>query len=97
MKLRVAKSAVADLDEIWAYVAEEAKHGRRRAADQRTTNRFPVLAKNSGVGRRRPELPGGLRSFPVGNYRIYYRQAKKGVVLILYVRHAARDERKLPG
>ena len=61
------------------------------------TNRFSVLAKNPGVGRRGSELPGGLRSFPVSNYRIYYRQPKKGVVLILYVRHAARDERKLPG
>ena len=97
MKLRVAKSAVADLDEIWAYVAEKENMDAAERLINELTNRFSVLAKNSGAGRRRPELPGGLRSLPVGNYRIYYRQAKKGVVLILCVRHAARDERKLPG
>ncbi len=37
----------------------------------------------------------GVRSFPVGNYRIYYRREKRAVVRILYVRHAARDEGKL--
>ena len=97
MKLRVAKSAVVDLDEIWAYVARKENTDAAERLISELTSRFSVLAKNPGVGRRRPDLPADLRSFPVSNYRIYYRQGKKGVVLILYVRHAARDERKLPG
>lgn len=61
------------------------------------TGRFSFIAKNPGVGRLRSELREGLRSFPAGNYQIYYRQEKKDIVRILYVRHAARDEGKLFG
>ncbi len=39
------------------------------------------------------EVPGP--DLPVGNHRIYFRQEKKGIVRILHVRHAARDEGKL--
>jgi toxin ParE1/3/4 len=94
-KLRVARSAVRDLDEIWAYLAEKESIEVAERFVGLLTGRFSFLAKNPGVGRRRSELREGLRSFPVRNYRIYYRQEKKGIVRILYVRHAARDERKL--
>jgi hypothetical protein len=33
-----------------------------------------------------------IRSFPTGNYRIYYRQEPNGVVTILYVRHALPED-----
>ena len=49
------------------------------------------------MGRSRPNLEEGMRSFPVHNYRVYYRQDKRGVVRILPVKHAARDEKKLFG
>jgi ParE toxin of type II toxin-antitoxin system, parDE len=52
-----------------------------------------ILEWDGSAQRLRP----GLRSFPVGNYRIYYRQEDKGVVRVLYVRHAARDEKTLFG
>jgi len=95
MKLRVARGAVGDLDTIWAYIA--AKEGIEVAERlvSLLTRRFSFLAKNPGAGRNRPELRRDVRSFPSGNYRIYYRQETRGIVRILHVRHAAQDERKL--
>lgn len=94
MKLRVARSAVADLDAIWAYVAKEQGIQAAERLVNSLTSRFSFLAKQPSVGRNRPELRPGLRSFPVGKYRIYYRQEGKGIVRLLHVRHAARDEKK---
>ena len=47
------------------------------------------------MGRHRPNLGEAMRSFPVTNYRIYYRQDSRSRVRILHVKHAARDENKL--
>ena len=94
MRLRVARSAVAGLDEIWAYIATKEGIAVAERLVGSITSRFSFLAKNPAAGRSRPELREGLRSFPIGNYRIYYRQEPNGIVTILYVRHAARDERK---
>jgi plasmid stabilization system protein ParE len=97
MKLRVARSAVAGLDEIWAYTANKEGIEVAERLVGSLTSQFLFLARNPGAGRSRPELREGLRSFTEGNYRIYYRQERKGIVRILYVRHAARDENKLFG
>ncbi len=48
-----------------------------------------------GMGRKPPDLGEGMRSFPVRNYRIYYRQDSRGQVRILRVKHTARDESTL--
>jgi toxin ParE1/3/4 len=56
---------------------------------------FPLLAANPAMGRHRPNLGEAMRSFPVANYRIYYRQDSRGGLRILHVKHAARDEKKL--
>ena len=42
------------------------------------------------MGLRRDELAPGLRSFPVGNYVIFYRVAKRGIE-VARVLHGARD------
>ena len=97
MKLRVAESAVADLDEIWAYVAKNKSIEVAQRLVSSLTSRFSMLAKNPRGGRSRSELRPGLRSFSVGSYRIYYRQEKRGIVRMLYVRHTARDETELFG
>jgi len=56
MKLRFARSAVADLPEIWAYIAS--KEGIAVAERLGSiTNQFLLLTKNPAAGRRRRELP----------------------------------------
>jgi toxin ParE1/3/4 len=93
MKLHVARSAVADLDEIWAYLAEKESIEIAERVVNSLVSRFGILAENPRLGRQRSDLADGLRSFPVGYYRIYYRPETSGVLRILYVRHAARQER----
>ena len=38
-----------------------------------------LLAEHSGIGRPRPELGEGLRSFPVGNYLVFYTSSSDGI------------------
>jgi toxin ParE1/3/4 len=41
-----------------------------------------MLRDNPEAGRARPELAPGVRSFPVGNYVIFYRLTGGGVELL---------------
>ena len=69
---RVSPEARADLDEIWRYIAQD----HPEAADKyirAITSRFPTLALTPLMGRERPELSPGLRSFVVGHHVIFYR------------------------
>jgi toxin ParE1/3/4 len=93
----VAPTAVADLDEIWLFIAQQASAEFAERFVYVITSTFPLLAANPGMGRHRPNLGEGMCSFPVRNYRIYYRQDSRGHVRILHVKHAARDERKFFG
>jgi len=94
-KLRIARSAVADLDEIWLYIARQASVETAERVVNLLTSKFSLIVSYPGIGRCRPELGPEIRSFPVQNYRIYYRQDKGGIVRILYVRHAKRDESRM--
>lgn len=52
--------------------------------------RLEVIAHHSLMGRQRPELAAGLRSFPESSYVIFYRPIEDGIELIR-VLHRARD------
>ncbi len=43
-----------------------------------------------GSGRKEPKLAADLRSFPVGNYLIFYRAVADGIAVVR-VLHGARD------
>ncbi len=51
---------------------------------------FELLAASPFMGRARPELAPNLRSFPVGNYVIFYRPLRDGIEVVR-VLSAARD------
>lgn len=53
-------------------------------------DKFKVLADHPEMGRAREELAIALRSFPVGNYVIFYRTVKE-TVQVIRVLHGARD------
>ena len=93
----IAPAAVADLDEIWLYVARRAGIEVAERLVGSITDTLILIARNPHIGRIRPNLGAGTRSLPIGNYRIYYRQDDRGRVRILHVRHAARDESTLFG
>lgn len=77
-QFRVAAEARSDLDEIWLYIAQD----NPDAADKyiaAIVSRFPTLASVPHLGRARPELSPGLRSFVVGHHVIFYRLFDGGI------------------
>jgi toxin ParE1/3/4 len=89
----IRPKALADLADIWAYIAEDSiRHADAFAA--RINREFRMLARRSELGRDRPELLANLRSFPVGNYVIFYLPRPRGIQVIR-VLHGARDLKPL--
>jgi toxin ParE1/3/4 len=85
----VRPRALADLADIWAYIAEDSvKHADRFTS--LINRQFRTLARRPLMGRGRPELAAGLRSFPVGRYVIFYVPLLTGVEIVR-VLHGARD------
>ncbi len=88
--IRLSRKARADLDEIWLYVAQQQSLEAADGLIDSIAERFSLLASTPGMGRRRDEIASGMRSFPVGNYVIYYRRTRGGL-RISRVLHGARD------
>ena len=75
---RVSAAARSDLYEVWRYIAND----NPDAADKylrAIISRFVTLASQPHLGRARPELSPGLRSFVVGHHVIFYRLFEGGV------------------
>jgi len=88
-RYRVSASANGDLEDIWTYIAEK----NPEAADhliRAIVKKFHSLAEMPDLGRARLELSPGLRSVPVGNYIVFYRNLNDGVEIVR-VLHGARD------
>lgn len=80
---RTSYSAAAkrDLKEIWKYIARD----NVKAADNLLDQIESVLAMLGGsplLGRSRDELAAGLRSFPVGNFVIFYLPRRSGITVV---------------
>jgi toxin ParE1/3/4 len=87
---RITDEARADLDAIWLYVAER---GGIETADRlidAIIERFPRLASTPGMGIAREDFAPGLRSFPVGDYLIFYRRTTSRIDIVR-VLHGSRD------
>lgn len=80
---------MADLADIWAFIAEDSvKNADKFAA--LLDDHLQALARRPHMGRSRPELAAELRSFPVGQYVVFYVPLHKGVEIVR-VLHGARD------
>jgi len=78
-----------DLFAIWDFIAADSA----RAADgllNRIEAAFDMLADAPFAGRARSDLRKDLRSFPVGNYIIFYIPVSDGVEVIR-VMHGRQD------
>jgi toxin ParE1/3/4 len=86
MKLRYERGALADLDEIFAYIAADNRQaaGRVVARIERVASRIAASPQIGGTTRK----PGFLR-FPVDKYLIVY-EVGNDEVIVHYVRHCAR-------
>jgi plasmid stabilization system protein ParE len=92
LKVRLAPRAIADLDEIRAYLMERNRRGAERVR-QRIEQAIATLADFPGIGR--PTHVAGVSVTAVLRYPylVYYTASAREIV-ILHIRHAACD---LPG
>lgn len=88
-RLVIRPQALRDLDDIFDYIAE-ASLDRAISFIKRLYDQMEKLASNPGIGRCRDELWSGLRSFPYGNYLIFYLPLDNGVDVVR-VLNGARD------
>jgi toxin ParE1/3/4 len=86
MKLRYERGALADLDEIFAYIARDNRKAAARlvARIEQTAARIAEMPYMGEATRK-----SRFRRFPVGNYLIVY-EVEEQEVIIHYVRHGAR-------
>ena len=88
----ILPEAEADLDGIWLPLAIESTSGEiaSRIIDS-ITGRIWILAQRPEIGRRRDQdLRIGLRSFPAGQYVIFYRIVGDSVFITRVIR-GSRD------
>jgi toxin ParE1/3/4 len=85
MKLRYERGALADLDEIFAYIAADSREAAGHlVARIEMATRIAASPHIGGTTRK-----SGFLRFPVGKYLIVYEIMSEEVV-VLYVRHSAR-------
>lgn len=80
-KFRKLPQADLDLDSIWDFIAVDDTQAAERLIN-RIGNVFQMLVENPLAGRERPELRKNLRSFPVGNYVVFYSPVSDGIEVV---------------
>ncbi len=74
---------------VWNYIARDSTRNADAFFDT-LKERCQLLADTPQMGRARPEFGAEVRSWPLGNYLIFYRIAETDIE-ILRVIHGARD------
>ncbi len=88
-RLIVSPAALADLREIWEFIAADDPSAADRVLDE-MVGRLDLLLASPFMGRQRRELAPELRSFPSGRYVIFY-VAEGEEVRVARVLHGSRD------
>jgi len=81
--------AEADLLEIAVYIAQDDLAASDRFIDA-VAEKLELLARHPTMGRLRSELAPNVRSFPVGQYVIFYRPTRNGIDVVRIL-SGARD------
>jgi len=93
MKLTFRPEALADLEEIYDYIAED-NPSAAGAFLSKLKERCGLLAEQPLIGRERSEIRPDLRGFPFGRYVILYRVLVEEVEIVTVI-HGARDVENL--
>ena len=89
LKVRLAPRAIADVDEIRAYLTERNSRGAERVRE-RIEQAIATLADFSGIGRPTHIAGVSIATILRYPYLVYYTVSGRELV-ILHIRHAARD------
>jgi toxin ParE1/3/4 len=81
--------AEADLIEIWTYIAQDSLASADKLLDE-IDEKSRTLAPSPFIGKARDELGAKIRSFPIGNYVLFYQPIENGTEIVR-VLHGARD------
>ena len=81
--------AEADLIEIWTYIAQDSPTRADKLLDK-IDEKSQTIAQSPFIGIARDELGPEIRSFPIGNYVLFYQPIEDGIEIIR-VLHGARD------
>ena len=84
-----------DLTEIWHYIALGSPGRADRFLDT-ISQKIERISRSPRIGHARDELTPGLRSFPVGEYLIFYR-IQRGRIEVIRVLSGYRDLDELLG
>lgn len=78
-----------DALQIWEYISQFSDERADAWLDE-LKEKCQLIADTPMMGRARPEIDANARSFPLGNYMIYYRRAGADIE-VFRVLHVARD------
>jgi toxin ParE1/3/4 len=99
MRPRYSTEALADLSAYWAYVAADRGETTATRAVRELRDTVERLGSMPAMGRERPEIAEGIRSFSLPHRQIaYYRivtTSKASSVLIARILHGAMDPERL--
>lgn len=88
-RLTYSHQARSDMDGILAYIAQNDPSAALKMIDA-FEEKARLLAENPLLGVRRGELAPDLRSFPAGDYILFYIPVADGITVVR-VLHGARD------
>ncbi len=93
-RVALAQSAQTDLLEAWLYIADESQPAADRVLDAIDKEAHTLLHQPL-MGRARPELADGVRSWPTSTpYILFYLADDEGIT-VLRVLHHAQDVRRV--
>jgi toxin ParE1/3/4 len=87
--VRFTGPAIHDLSEIGAHIAKDNERISRDFV-ARLREKCYAISATPYIGRQRDDFGADIRSFPFGNYIIFYRPISSGIAVI-HVLHGARD------
>ena len=85
-----AQSAQTDLLEVWLFIAEENLSAADKVLDT-IEHEANTLATQPLMGRARPDLAEGIRSWPTSTPYILFYLAEADGITVVRVLHHARD------
>lgn len=80
-KLHLSAHAKSDLSDIWFYIALDNPNAAKKFIAS-LLEKMNLLAQSPHLGRQRDDLRLCMRSFPAGNYIIFYQQIKIGIEVV---------------
>ncbi len=93
-RLVITETALADLDEIWLYIAQDSYPQYADAINDKLFASFKLMQKNPNMGAKRDDIGKGIRLFPVEKINVIY-WLKGSRLEVLRVHHSALNSNNL--